>query len=110
VIRRHPDIKVLRRKSDIAGMAALQHRLLEALWPLLKAGGKLLYVTCSVLSEENERVVAKFLQESNDAQVDGVLPNNNIRDLMQDRTVGYQILPGTSGVDGFYFACLEKQP
>ena len=108
VIRRHPDIKVLRRKSDIAQLASLQRRLLQGLWPLLAPGGRLLYVTCSVLSGENEAVVSGFLQQTGNAREDRVLPNNNIRDLMHARTCGFQILPGTSGVDGFYFACLEK--
>ena len=110
VIRRHPDIKVLRRKSDIAELASLQRRLLRGLWPLLAPGGRLLYVTCSVISEENEAVVSGFLQQTGDAREDRVLPNYNIRDLMHARTCGFQILPGTSGVDGFYFACLEKTP
>jgi 16S rRNA (cytosine967-C5)-methyltransferase len=110
VIRRHPDIKVLRRKSDIAQLASLQGRLLRALWPLLAPGGRLLYVTCSVLAEENEAVVKDFLQQTGDAREDRVLPNNNIRDLMHARTCGLQILPGTGGVDGFYFACLDKTP
>ena len=110
VIRRHPDIKILRRKSDIAELASLQRRLLRSLWPLLVAGGRLLYVTCSVLAEENEAVVEDFLRRTDDAREDRVLPNNNIRDLMQVRTRGLQILPGTEGVDGFYFACLAKTP
>ena len=108
VIRRHPDIKVLRRKSDIAELASTQRQLLRGLWPLLAPGGRLLYVTCSVLAEENEAVVKEFLEKTGDAREDRVLPNNNIRDLMHDRTCGFQILPGTEGVDGFYFACLSK--
>jgi 16S rRNA (cytosine967-C5)-methyltransferase len=69
----------------------------------------LLYVTCSVLSEENDDVVREFLQASNDAEEGSVLPNNNIRDLMRRTACGYQILPGTADMDGFYFACLEKK-
>ena len=110
VIRRHPDIKVLRRKSDIAEFARLQGRLLQALWPLLAPGGRLLYVTCSVLTEENDAVMSDFLQKTSDASEQHVLPNNNIRDLMQDKEYGFQILPGTHGVDGFYFSCLQKMP
>ncbi len=109
VIRRHPDIKVLRRKTDIAALARAQGRLLKALWPLLAPGGRLLYVTCSVLARENEAVIDDFLQRTGDAIEDHVLPNNNIRDLMHDKRYGFQILPGTEGVDGFYFACLEKK-
>ncbi len=108
VIRRHPDIKLLRRKTDIAALARLQFGLLEALWPLLVPGGRLLYVTCSVLAAENDKVVARFLNVTGDAQEDSVLQNNNIHDLMRDKACGRQILPGTAGLDGFYYAGLKK--
>jgi 16S rRNA (cytosine967-C5)-methyltransferase len=108
VIRRHPDIKLLRRASDIVELAALQERLLETLWPLLAPGGRLLYVTCSVFAAENDAVVERFLGNTEDAQENRVLQNNNIRDLMRDKACGRQILPGTVGMDGFYFASLEK--
>jgi len=109
VIRRHPDIRLLRRATDIDALARLQRTMLEALWPLLKPGGRLLYVTCSVLRQENEAVISGFLEECGDASEHQVLPNNNIRDLMCQRERGYQLLPGTRGLDGFYFACLEKE-
>ncbi len=108
VIRRHPDIKLLRRDSDIAALAATQARLLEALWPLLEPGGMLLYVTCSVFALENEAVVAAFLEKTDDARPSSLLPNNNIRALMQPRGPGFQLLPGTRGMDGFYYAGLAK--
>jgi 16S rRNA (cytosine967-C5)-methyltransferase len=108
VIRRHPDIKLLRRSSDIVELAALQERLLQELWPLLAPGGRLLYVTCSVFAAENDVVVARFLKNTEDAQEDRVLQNNNIRDLMRDKACGRQILPGTAGLDGFYYASLVK--
>ena len=108
VIRRHPDIKLLRRESDIGELAGLQRRLFDALWPRLLPGGRLLYVTCSVLAAENEATVAAFLERRPDAREIDVLHNNNIRDLMRRRPCGYQILPGTTGMDGFYYACLEK--
>ena len=108
VIRRHPDIKLLRRPEDIAALARTQLALLRALWPLLEANGRLLYVTCSVLEEENDAVVREFLNTHADARENDALPNNNIRDLMQRKTCGYQILPGSQDVDGFYYACLEK--
>jgi 16S rRNA (cytosine967-C5)-methyltransferase len=108
VIRRHPDIKHLRRASDIGELAELQARMLEALWPLLKPGGRLLYVTCSVLSAENDGVVARFIDNTPDAREEDVLQNNNIRDLMRDKACGRQILPGTAGLDGFYYAGLKK--
>ncbi len=108
VIRRHPDIKLLRRAGDIETLARSQLALLQALWPLLEANGRLLYVTCSVLEEENDAVVREFLNTQADARENDALPNNNIRDLMQRKTCGYQILPGNQDVDGFYYACLER--
>ena len=108
VIRRHPDIKHLRRLGDIEALAATQLEILDALWPTLKAGGRLLYVTCSVLAAENEAVVERFLAANQDAADVGLLQNNNIRDLMHSKVYGHQVLPGTAGMDGFYFACLEK--
>lgn len=108
VIRRHPDIKHLRRASDIPELAQLQASLLETLWPLLAPDGRLLYVTCSVLAAENDEVVARFLKTTEDAREDNVLQNNNIRDLMRDKACGHQILPGTAGLDGFYYAGLKK--
>ena len=108
VIRRHPDIKHLRRAADIAALGDVQTNMLTALWPLLKPGGRLLYVTCSVLEAENDAIATRFLQANNDAQEVDVLQNNNIRDLMRDKACGQQVLPGTAGLDGFYFACVAK--
>jgi len=109
VIRRHPDIKLLRRDDDIAALATRQSAMLEALWPLLAPSGRLLYVTCSVLAAENEAVISRFLATHRDADESRVLPNYNIRDLMVEKTCGFQVLPGREGLDGFYFACLEKK-
>ena len=108
VIRRHPDIKLLRRDSDIAALAATQTRLLDALWPLLEPGGMLLYVTCSVFQAENDAVVSAFLEKTRDAKPSSLLPNNNIRALMRPRGSGFQVLPGPRGMDGFYYAGLVK--
>ena len=108
VIRRHPDIKHLRRATDIEALAGRQLEMLTALWPLLKPGGRLLYVTCSVLAAENDQTVGRFLKNQDDAQEANVLQNNNIRDLMRDTACGEQVLPGTAGLDGFYFASLAK--
>ena len=105
VIRRHPDIKRLRRAEDIAQLAAQQDRLLKALWPLLAPGGRLLYMTCSLLREENEARIVAFLAEE---------PQGSVRDIRLDATwgqacsIGRQILPGEDGMDGFYYALLEK--
>ena len=111
VIRRHPDIKLLRRKTDIDKSAELQLALLEALWPLLAPGGRLLYVTCSVLATENDEVVSRFMSRTPAATEnigEQVLPNYNIRDLMHRKARGFQILPGKGDLDGFYYACLNK--
>ena len=109
VIRRHPDIKLLRRSDDIPALSALQARLLETLWGVLAPGGELLYVTCSVFSAENDAVVEAFLERTPDAVPANLLPNNNIRALMHERGPGYQLLPGTRGLDGFYYAGFRKQ-
>ena len=103
VIRRHPDIKLLRRDADIAALAREQQALLSSLWPLLRPGGRLLYATCSVLRQENEQVVAAFLASQPDA---GELPMaaNWGRALSHGR----QILPGEADMDGFYYAVLVK--
>jgi len=108
VIRRHPDIKLLRRETDVAALAALQKSILSGLWKLLRPGGRLLYVTCSVLREENDAVIQHFLQEQDDGVEDRVLHAYNIRDLMVEKAPGFQVLPGKEDMDGFYFACLEK--
>ncbi len=103
VIRRHPDIKSLRRASDLAPLAATQAALLEALWPLLAPGGRLLYVTCSVLDTENSKQIHRFLRAHDDAREVGL-------DMDWGHTCehGRQILPGEHGMDGFYYACLSK--
>jgi len=109
VIRRHPDIKLLRRESDLRSLATLQTQLLDALWPLLAPGGTLLYATCSIIGAENDEVTGHFLRDHDDAIENDVLPNNNIRDLMRRKACGYQVLPGSAGLDGFYYAALQKK-
>ena len=108
VIRRHPDIKLLRRPADIPALASTQSGILEALWPLLEPGGRLLYATCSVLAAENDDVVAAFITRHDDARESELLHDYNIRDLMRNKTRGYQVLPGTADMDGFYYASLMK--
>jgi 16S rRNA (cytosine967-C5)-methyltransferase len=103
VIRRHPDIKIRRQPGDLPRLVTAQERILEGLWPLLKPGGKLLYATCSILPDENENQVAAFLRRHPDA-TEGVLTTEAGR----PRAVGRQILPGESGMDGFYYARLLK--
>lgn len=97
VIRRHPDIKLLRRETDIAGFAAQQAAMLEALWPLLQSGGRLVYATCSVLRAENFAVTEQFLAQHPDAS----LPAPGSAEH-------YQQLTGEAQADGFYYACLTK--
>ncbi|MFZ1859976.1 MAG: 16S rRNA (cytosine(967)-C(5))-methyltransferase, partial [Candidatus Competibacter sp.] len=105
VIRRHPDIKLLRRESDIAALAEQQQAFLLALWPLLRPGGRLLYATCSVLRQENERVIAAFLAARPDA-VEWPIAAEWGRALPHGR----QLLPGEATMDGFYYAGLCKPP
>ena len=104
IMRRHPDIRLLRKPSDIAGLAEQQKRLLKAMWGLLKPGGQLLYSTCSLFKEENERQIQAFIG-SHDKCIE--LPLNNVQWGLQ-RPVGRQILPGIAEMDGFYYAVLEK--
>ena len=104
VIRRHPDIKVLRRQTDVAGLVEQQAGLLNALWPLLSDGGTLVYATCSVLRGENEVQMQNFLIAHADAQE---IPLATA--WGHACTVGRQILPGEADMDGFYYATLRKQ-
>ena len=104
VIRRHPDIKWLRRDQDIAALADTQARLLDALWPLLRPRGEMLYVTCSLLPEENAQQIAAFLARHPDAQ-EAKIPV----DLGLECQYGRQRLPSTHGSDGFFFARLVKE-
>ncbi|WP_160151852.1 16S rRNA (cytosine(967)-C(5))-methyltransferase RsmB [Microbulbifer sp. ALW1] len=107
VIRRNPDIKLLRRPEDIAELAQLQGKILRAMWRLLKPGGTLLYATCSILPEENSEQVARFIAETPDARDNTPqLINDKPWGLPQDS--GMQLLPGIHGGDGFYYAKLDK--
>lgn len=103
VIRRHPDIKLLRNAEDIAKLAALQLQLLQTLWTTLKPGGRLVYATCSVLPTENTQVVEQFVARQADAQHDPITAAWGIA-----QPCGRQLLPQIQGHDGFYYACLSK--
>ena len=110
VIRRHPDIKLLRKQDDIAKLVKDQSLILNALWPLLKSGGMLLYATCSVLAEENSLQIQQFLAQHSDANLQPINASWG-----QQQIAGTQILPseggheGEKGMDGFFYALIQKQ-
>ena len=104
VIRRHPDIKLLRRAEDIAQLQTLQKTILTAVWPLLAPGGVLVYATCSILKQENEQQVHAFLIEHPDAvELSLEWAGWGVVGLC-----GRQILTGESAMDGFYYARITK--
>lgn len=103
VIRRHPDIKWLRREQDIEAHATLQARLLASLWPLLAPGGRLLYATCSILEAENTDRIEAFVAEHPDAEAVTLAHPWGVAS-----GEGRQILPGEGAMDGFFYALLAK--
>lgn len=104
VVRRHPDIKVRRNTDDLRRLTAIQSNIIEGLWPLVRSGGKLLYVTCSILAAENEGQMSTFLARHADAAAVALSLPVGI-----PRKLGIQLLPGQQGMDGFYYACLQKK-
>ena len=102
IIRRQPDIKLHRRAADVDALTRVQARLLDALWPMLKPGGRLVYATCSVLADENARQIKAFLKRHAGAQA---VPS---RLDWHAAGSGEQNLPGEGGMDGFFYAVLEK--
>ena len=98
VIRRHPDIKWLRRANDIEALADLQSEILDAMWRQLKPNGTLVYATCSITPQENVQQVSAFLSRTNNVELVGSERDNP----------GRQILPGEESMDGFYYAVLRK--
>ena len=104
VIRRNPDIKLLRKADDIARLVIQQENLLAALWPLLKPGGRMLYATCSVLPQENEELISRFISQTEDASHQPLNVSWGV-----ERTFGRQLFPQNQGHDGFYYAYLKKQ-
>ncbi len=104
VIRRHPDIKILRRETDISTLQTIQQQILNAAWELLAPGGILLYATCSVLKQENELQVESFLKTHKDASEVVIEGEWGVK-----RGVGRQVLTGDLAMDGFYYAKLIKQ-
>ncbi len=106
IVRRHPDVRWLRRESDIAQLAVIQARLLKTLWALLKPGGRLLYCTCSVFKAEGEGQIQTFLANNTQA---ALLPSPG--HLLPVNGGNNQAVPDNlaSDHDGFYYALLEKR-
>ncbi len=103
-LRRHPDIKLLKTEADLAAFSEIQRRLLANLWQTLAPGGRLLYCTCSVLSEENDEVIDAFMSDRDDAATLSISA-----DWGMATRYGRQLLPEPGGADGFYFALLERR-
>ena len=105
VIRRHPDIKLLRKPEQAKSLAEIQSTLLTKLWTCLKPGGLLLYTTCSLLRQENEETIKRFLDSTDSAKYEAITADWGV-----ECSIGRQLLPGTnSGPDGFFYAVLQKQ-
>ena len=103
VIRRHPDIKILRTQGDVDAIRKTQKLMLESLWPLLKPGGYLLYATCSILPEENDEQIERFIKTCQDAISLPIDASWGVK-----TPYGRQILPGFGDMDGFYYSLLKK--
>jgi 16S rRNA (cytosine967-C5)-methyltransferase len=106
IVRRHVDIKWLRREADVASFAAQQAKILPSLWQMLAKGGKLLYVTCSIFHEENQGQIDRFLQNNADAMQ---LPLEELLSHSQTNIthITGQLIP-TTAHDGFFYALLQK--
>jgi 16S rRNA (cytosine967-C5)-methyltransferase len=107
VIRRHPDIRLLRRADDIPALARRQHDMLDGLWPLLRPGGRLVYSTCSVLPAENRAIARDFLGREPAAGELRTL-DTRLAGLTSGGGPGYQLLPDLADTDGFYYLVLQK--
>ena len=104
IVRRHPDVKLLRRPKDVDAQVAVQAKLLDALWPLLAPGGRLVYATCSVLEREGARQVARFVARTPDALALPIATGWG-----RVRGMGRQVLAGDADMDGFFYASLMKR-
>lgn len=106
VIRRHPDIKVLRTPENVTELNELQLNILQKVWSTLKPGGLLLYTTCSILPQENSDIVAKFIESSDNAKYEGISADWGV-----ECPFGRQLLPSDeNGPDGFFFSLIRKEP
>lgn len=103
VIRRNPDVKIHRQPEDIERLTETQSEILDAAWQILRPGGVLLYATCSIIRDENDKQVQAFLERTDDARE--ITPEQTWGRKMP---AGRQILPGQDGMDGFYYALLQK--
>ena len=103
VIRRHPDIRLLRQSTDIVKTVILQKQILENMWSQLKVGGTLLYITCSILKAENEQQMIEFFDNHTDAQEVKIEADWGIEQIH-----GRQLLPQVGHGDGFYYCRIEK--
>ena len=110
IVRRQPDVLLHRRAADIGALAALQARLLDAAWTVLRPGGVLLYATCSILVEENHAQVDAFLARTGDAVAEPLSDRFGRAMPVHGDRLGRQRLPGDGGMDGFFLARLAKRP
>jgi 16S rRNA (cytosine967-C5)-methyltransferase len=101
--QRHPDIKILRRETDLNALQNIQQEILNAAWDLLVPGGILLYATCSILKQENEEQIEMFLKNHANASELSICAEWGMK-----RPFGRQVLTGDQGMDGFYYAKLVK--
>jgi 16S rRNA (cytosine967-C5)-methyltransferase len=110
VIRRHPDIKVHRKITDIQPLLEIQKKMLAQAWKMLKPGGKLIYATCSLFKDENEQQMIEFSSQHivREYKMPKKFTNLFKQHIKNPSLMGYQIFPGEMGMDGFYFCALEK--
>ena len=109
VIRRNPDIKIHRNKEDIPQLVENQRKLLDVLWQTLKPGGILLYATCSILKDENENQISDFISSHEDSIELKINSQWGLSVSANSDKAGKQILPGDNGMDGFYYARIQKK-
>ena len=111
IIRRHPDIKLLRQREDVDKLRDVQRVLIHKAFDLLKPGGELLYSTCSILRQENDQVIARFLETQEDASL--IPLKHPLADqpgeFLLNTDFGLQFLPTRDDHDGFYYAALRKE-